>query len=843
MNELGRRLLLINFVASSATLAIAGGASLWLLRLTSEEQVVAVAVSIGLLAVGYLVHLYLTRPLIPQMEWTGERDVGRALAVMRAFPVRAAKLSWYLWIALDVAGAFFFYVYFGSWQLDDRHLIVSLLVFASILAGGGIAFLLQFYAYKVALLSRMRQAGAEAARAGQLDGLHDQSIYGLRNKLVVSSLTLLAGALLFSVMFGYTRIAEGVQARLLGRAAGVMQRLAPEVDQLVAARQLGAAAERLRKTQLGAGGELMLLSADNEDVLGLGGGRYPLHRLAEFSAENWRSPFVVKTAAVGPSGYTLVAVFPWDLSRGDMSAASKSFFWLFLFVSVITILVATFSAREIAAPVKDIVYRTERMAGGDLNEPLELLSEDEVGEFSADLEQVRRYLRSVLADVETASRQIETLSNRVLQGAQSVAHASAEQSSRLATGMQAIERMSQGFDRISSGSLELTGRAADGGDSIQGLDLVVRDVDTSTDRMVERVETIRDVIDRMNRVAELIFANLGDLSRSIDVTVRNIRKFSDSIRRNEERVATGRALSTRMLESSSEGLQLTGQTVESVRAIDKSVENIGGIFDELIARLNDVGKLIGVINEVADDTKLLSLNAAIIAAQAGEQGRPFSVLAEKIKILADRTNTATGQIITMIDEVGDGSHQLTQGMDRVRKGVDVTREATRQAGERLGGIIESARLGFEGMAVVASTSARHVEEGQAVERSVVGLASAVEHIHGSVRNQRSRAAEVTAAMERVESGVRTLKTAARAQAEGGRALSGSIEQVVMMVSHLKKILLEQQSEMHRIQEAIGNIGSGAQANQGVAKQLQREAESLRRNAESFHRFLERFKIA
>lgn len=843
MTELRRRLMLINFAACAVTLAVSGGASLWLLRLTTEEQVVAVALSVGILALGYLLHVYLTRPLLAPMAWTDGRDVGRALAAMRAFPVRAAKLSWYLWIALDLAGAVFFYVYFGSWRLDDRHLVVSLLVFASVLAGGGVAFLLQFYGYKVALLSRMRKAAAAAAQAGALDGLHDQSIYGLRNKLVVSSLTLLAGALLFSVMFGYTRIAEGVQARLLGRADAVMQRLAPEVERMLDGGETGALAARLRTTQLGAGGVLLLLSADNADVLGLAGGRYPLNSLAGYDAVNWRSPFIVKSASVGKTGYRLMAVFPWDLSRGDMSAASKSFFWLFLFVSLITIAVATFSAREIAAPVKLIVYGTERMAGGDLNEPLELLSEDEVGEFSADLEQVRRYLRSVLADVETASGQIETLSNRVLQGAQSVALASAEQSSRLVTGMQSIQRMAQGFDRISSGSLELTSRAAEGGDSIQGLDFIVRQVDGSTDKMVERVETIRDVIDRMNRVAELIFANLGDLSRSIDVTVRNIRKFSDSIRRNEERVATGRALSTRMLESSTEGLQLTGQTVDSVRAIDKSVENIGGILDELIARLNDVGKLIGVINEVADDTKLLSLNAAIIAAQAGEQGRPFSVLAEKIKILADRTNSATGQIITMIDEVGDSSHQLAHGMERVRQGVDGTRDATRQAGERLGGIIESARLGFEGMAVVATTSAQHVGEGQAVERSVVGLASAVEHIHGSVRNQRSRAAEVTAAMERVETGVRTLKTAARAQAEGGRALSGSIEQVVTMVAHLKKILLEQQAEMHRIQEAIGNIGSGAQANQAVAKQLQREAESLRRNAESFHRFLERFKLA
>ncbi len=98
-------------------------------------------------------------------------------------------------------------------------------------------------------------------------------------------------------------------------------------------------------------------------------------------------------------------------------------------------------------------------------------------------------------------------------------------------------------------------------------------------------------------------------------------------------------------------------------------------------------------------------------------------------------------------------------------------------------------------------------------------------------------------MERVETGVRTLKSAARAQSEGGRVLSASIEQVVTMVSHLKKILSEQQAEVHRINEAIRAIQEGAVANQANSKHLNSEVEALRREAEIFNRFLERFKLA
>jgi methyl-accepting chemotaxis protein len=568
-----------------------------------------------------------------------------------------------------------------------------------------------------------------------------------------------------------------------------------------------------------------------------------LEEILALGDSNWRSKYVVSKIPVPQSKYILVAVFPWSIGQGDIAGAGHAFLLLFVFVSLITIAVGSFSALEIAQPVKEIVYRAERIAKGDLSEPLEILSEDEVGEFSADLEQIRRFLRSVLSDVDVASHQVEGLSSMVLAAAQSVARSSVDQSSRVNAGRQAIERMALGFDRISKGSLELTTQAGEGGSAIYQLDATVREVDGSTELMVGKVVNIREGIDKIHRVSELIFGNLGDLSRSMESTVRNIRKFSDSIRRNEERVGTARAVSTRMLESSREGLQLTGQTLGSIEAIEQSVTGISNTLNELIEKLNDVGKLIGVIDEVADDTKLLSLNAAIIAAQAGANGRGFSVLAEKIKTLADRTNIATGQIITMIEQVGDSSHQLAYGMERVRNSVHTTRLVASESGDRLGGIITCAQSGFEGMAVVASTSGKHVDESQLVERAVVGLANSVEQIHSNVRGQRARAVEVGTAMERVEAGVRTLKSASRAQSEGGRVLSASIEQVVTMVTHLKKILLEQQAEVHRINEAIRAIQEGAAANQMVSKNLTSEVEALRGEAETFNRFMDRFKLS
>jgi methyl-accepting chemotaxis protein len=94
-----------------------------------------------------------------------------------------------------------------------------------------------------------------------------------------------------------------------------------------------------------------------------------------------------------------------------------------------------------------------------------------------------------------------------------------------------------------------------------------------------------------------------------------------------------------------------GKAIDGMKEIKASVENTAGYIRKLGGRSEEIGQILNVIDEITDQTTLLALNAAILAAQAGEHGKGFSVVADEIKNLAERTSVSTQEIGELIQSV------------------------------------------------------------------------------------------------------------------------------------------------------------------------------------------------
>ncbi len=216
----------------------------------------------------------------------------------------------------------------------------------------------------------------------------------------------------------------------------------------------------------------------------------------------------------------------------------------------------------------------------------------------------------------------------------------------------------------------------------ESMEKALGQVKTNVVELINAAEEISSATDKLAVGANDQSIQSSEVASAVEEMTRTIIENSNNVVRIGERSREAEVIAEK-------GGEAVLKTVEGINEVSDIVFSTSTTMEELGQSSEKIGEVIKVINDIADQTNLLALNAAIEAARAGEQGRGFAVVADEVRKLAERTQKATKEIENMINEIQVRTEEAIKAINQSAEVVVKDKEMAQEAGKMLKDIIDN----------------------------------------------------------------------------------------------------------------------------------------------------------
>ena len=504
--------------------------------------------------------------------------------------------------------------------------------------------------------------------------------------------------------------------------------------------------------------------------------------------------------------------------------------------------VAWMAARAITIPFRTLGRAADRIASGDLTASPPSISRDEMGQLAADFRRMSQGLKGLVVDVQAASEGVSLGAREAGAIGERVRHGALDQHSGVVSVQAAVEAMEGSISLVSRGVSGLSEYVAQTNGAVAEMAASfdeVRRKGADLEKAMAQALADVDHLANAGRETESTLGALESLAAHADGTLSNVRA---SVTGLERAASESEVNAARVADMAERAGGVVEETVHGIDTLRSAVSDAHRRIGALGRRSDDIDQVVDFISEVAGRTNLLSLNASIIAAQAGEHGKAFGVVADQIRELAvqiARSTKSIGDIIRAVREDVEATAALIDRGDALAvEGVQLARNSL----EALSSIQRSTQQARETAAAIRTAVEAHAassrEIGQLVETITAGsraVSSAVQLVGRSVTGVGSVSRSVNAMADQV---ARALEE----QSGLGKRQLESLARLERMIGDLTRAVESHNAATHRVRDSLQNLSDTAGEHEAAVEGLAGVADRLGARARSLAERVGRFKV-
>jgi methyl-accepting chemotaxis protein len=385
----------------------------------------------------------------------------------------------------------------------------------------------------------------------------------------------------------------------------------------------------------------------------------------------------------------------------------------------------------IVPPLMRLVRAAEGIAEGDVDQHVDVTSNDELGRVGRAFERMSEYLTEMAGVADKLGDGDLTAEANPRSDRDVLGNACAKMTASM---RKVIGEVTQSATTMSSSSQQMAATSEEAGRATGEIAHAVSDVAQGAERQMAMVEDVR--------------ASAEEVARAVSESAQNAQATAEVA--HEAR------------DAAQEGMLAADQANEAMHAVRDSSALVTTTIRELASKSQQIGEIVETITGIAEQTNLLALNAAIEAARAGEQGRGFAVVAEEVRKLAEESQHAAQEISGLIGaiqgETGKAVDVVEDGAKRTEEGTAVV-EQTRQSFQRIGTAVDDMAGRIE---QIAAASEQIAQNASAMQQNIVEVAAVAEESSASTEQVSASTQETSASAEEIAASAQELSSNAEA---------------------------------------------------------------------------------